>query len=604
MPVQLDWLLPVTDELAVVPVFVNVGAAVLPALIAGIATFFSLLFKPRELAAFCKEKPYIPVILVIVCVGGYFLISWLLTPPAAGPPAAAETAAAHAPGGYRTPPEEWVRLARDLAAAEDNAAPHGGDAAPQSPYAVQQEILKTLRQIKDQLRRRPTATAGNRADQDPGTDPAGGDAPAPDDADGPQTALIFRGNMQRNGHLGGPAPTRLQQLWKYEEEDAIFWSSPIVHGSRIYSAWCILDPPGSFGAIVCLDARTGKRIWEIDVKPGNKDFKGFFSSPALTADGKYLVIGQGLHPDYDSELICVDTARGKVKWMAPCPLHIESSPAIAGDIVVAGAGSVEDAKTHLPRPHDDPVKNQNPGYVFAVRISTGKMLWKHVVNDPESSPAIADGVVYIGSGFNGNAVAALRLKGSDAELKAKGLKREIWKAATPHPATGAVTITGDTVLVGCGNGDYVFQAQNPQGLVIALDRKTGKERWRRDMPDGVLGAVAVKGSTAIAPVRNGDLVALNLAQQGKELWRTKVRDGAKALAGPAFTGTHVYAVSHDGYLVVFDAKTGNQLERHYINSTPGEMGMSIASPLVVGGRVYVASETGGIRCFVSQEPQQ
>ncbi|NQU20894.1 MAG: hypothetical protein HQ567_06390, partial [Candidatus Nealsonbacteria bacterium] len=42
--------------------------------------------------------------------------------------------------------------------------------------------------------------------------------------------------------------------------------------------------------------------------------------------GKSLVIGQGLHPDYDSELVCIDTATGTVKWLIDCPLHIESSP--------------------------------------------------------------------------------------------------------------------------------------------------------------------------------------------------------------------------------------------------------------------------------------
>jgi len=69
------------------------------------------------------------------------------------------------------------------------------------------------------------------------------------------------------------------------------------------------------------------------------------------------------------------------------------------------------------------------------------------------------------------------------------------------------------------------------------------------------------------------------------------------LAGAAFTGTRAYVVTHDGYLVVLDSADGKILKSVYVNADPGEMGMSIASPLVVAGRVYVGSETGGVRCY-------
>ena len=37
------------------------------------------------------------------------------------------------------------------------------------------------------------------------------------------------------------------------------------------------------------------------------------------------------------------------------------------------------------------------------------------------------------------------------------------------------------------------------------------------------------------------------------------------LAGCAFTGRHVYAVSSDGYLAVVDFKEGKVLEKTYLN---------------------------------------
>ena len=92
--------------------------------------------------------------------------------------------------------------------------------------------------------------------------------------------------------------------------------------------------------------------------------------------------------------------------------------------------------------------------------------------------------------INGNAVVALRLHETDEELRSTGRSREIWRTTTPHPATGAVTLTDDLVLVGCGNGDYVFQAPEPAGAVMALDRETGDVKWTHPMPDGAVESSA------------------------------------------------------------------------------------------------------------------
>jgi len=49
-------------------------------------------------------------------------------------------------------------------------------------------------------------------------------------------------------------------------------------------------------------------VWETFLKSSSPevDFKRFFSSPALTPDGKELVIGQGLHVGAKAELVCLD----------------------------------------------------------------------------------------------------------------------------------------------------------------------------------------------------------------------------------------------------------------------------------------------------------
>jgi len=564
------------DGLAVVPVFVNTGAALLPALMAGLMSFVTMLLRPKQLIRTCREKPYWPLSIAAVAVAIWLAVGWL-----AGGEVEAGGGDSAARGAFAAPrmmePGDWVRLARKLAKSQGPATRATTRPATAGPRPATRATTRP-------------ATAGSR--------------PATPATTGPATTngrpLSLAGGNSRSGYLGGPIPTELTKLWDYSEDGAMFLSTPILRGSRVYGAYCILDPPGNYGAVVCLDATTGRLIWQADLKSPDQEFKGFFSSPAISADGRNLIIGQGLHPDYDSELVCLDTRTGRTKWLIECPLHIESSPAISGDVVVAGAGAVESPSTHLPKASSDPAKDKNPGYVFAASISTGKVIWRHVLNDPESSPAIADGVVYIGSGFNGKAVAALRLNETDEQLEAAGVSREIWKTATPFPATGAITLTDDLVLVGCGNGDYVFQAPEPAGAVMAIEKKTGKVRWTLPMPDGVLGAIAVRGRAAIVPVRNGQIVAVGIPAGDDApdiLWKTTARQGARVLAGCAFAEDRVYAVTHDGYLVLMNAKTGEVLKSVYVNADPGEMGMSIASPIVAGGRVYVGTETGGLRCY-------
>ncbi len=360
-------------------------------------------------------------------------------------------------------------------------------------------------------------------------------------------------------------------------------------------ALCSKDPTGFSGVVFCRDVNTGQDVWKTE-KLGDEYLKPFFSSPALTADGKYLVIGQGLHDSRDSELLCFEADTGKIHWSVKTPLHIESSPAILGDMVVAGAAAIEDAAHKA---------DGDPGFVLAVRISDGQELWRAQVNDPESSPAISpDGTVYIGSGFNGNKIVALRSQ-SDDELRQKNLPRILWQTDAPYPVTGAITLSGGLVIVGAGNCDYVFTDPHPAGLVLALDAKTGHEHWRLDAGDSVLGAIAAHDGKLIVPVRSGEILALN-QPDGKILWRQRVNGDSPVLAGPALAGKTIYAVSKDGQLVVLDALDGHLIEKDHSLNEPGQetpVGC-FSSPIIAGGRVFVGSETGGLRCFIGGKVAQ
>jgi len=435
--------------------------------------------------------------------------------------------------------------------------------------------------------------------------------PGPADASGPE---VFRLNAARTGWDGSPPPRNLKLRWSYRPEYAHFLATPTVSGGRVFAAETVLDITSSFGAVVCLDAESGEVEWRTATVEG-RDLKGIQSSPVLSPDGRSVLVGEGLAFDTDMRLVCLDAATGEVRWTVAVPNnHVLGSPAVRGDLVVFGAGAIE-RNDHLPIPHT--------GYVAGVRLSDGREMWRLAVVDPESSPAIgADGTVYVGSGLpledqegTGAAVYALRSE-SDEALKAAGRERVLWKTPTPYGAVGPVTLAGDLVLVGCGRSYWGFAVLDTEvplaGAVVALDRKTGAVRWTAETRDTVGAAIAVAGGRAFCPVGGhpeysmaeepkGELVALDLSD-GKPLWRWTPAGGAPVLAPPAVAGSAVYAVASDGMLAVLDAGDGRVAETVWLNAQgeAGEGFLSTSGPTVAGGRLYVGSETGGLRCYGPQ----
>ncbi len=518
---------------AVVPIFMSAGAAALPTIAAVVTSILAIVFKPRELIALCRRKPVAAGLsgaVIALCIGG--AVWWMAMPKSARAGARLDS--------RLVARVDWAKVAMDILAQE-------------------------------QAGKAPTVFVAADA--------------------GLLAPIIEDNNPSRTSYAGGPSPNHLQPLWSFHPDDSLFLSAPAIAGTRIFVSACQSDLGGYTGLLACLDAQTGKPLWQINSL--NDDvLKPFFSSPALTQDGKYLVIGQGLHQDKDCSLLCFDAATGKFRWGVKSSLHIESSPAIFGDVAVVGAGAIEGP---------DGRATGDPGHVIGVRISDGKELWRQPVIDPESSPVIDEnGIAYIGSGFNGSALVALRTQ-PDEELKAKNLTRIVWQTPVAQPATASISLIGDVVIAAGGNSDVVHSAQNSQGFVAAIDRKTGKIRWQTLLEDAVLGGAAARDGLLICPIRTGEVAALAL-DTGKILWRTHISGNSPIIASCGFTGERVYAVSSDGYLAILDPKTGNILEKIYLNDQgkPGT-GLSTSPPQIANGRIYVGSETGGLRCLVGTD---
>ena len=108
-------------------------------------------------------------------------------------------------------------------------------------------------------------------------------------------------------------------------------------------------------------------------------------------------------------------------------------------------------------------------------------------------------------------------------------------------------------------------------------RKSGQPRWQRKFDDAVLGAIACHDGKLLCPVRNGEVVALDL-RDGGVLWRRSISGHSPVLAGCAFTGSLAYVASSDGYLAVIDTADGKVLERMYLS--PGVLAIAISIGIV------------------------
>ena len=155
-----------------------------------------------------------------------------------------------------------------------------------------------------------------------------------------------------------------------------------------------------------------------------------------------------------------------------------------------------------------------------------------------SSPAVVDGVVYVGSVVVGSG----DVRSGDGWLYAldAGTGQEKWRFNFKTDATVEGWVTSSPAVA-----DGVVYVGSEDGRLYALDAGTGQEKWSFQTDGVVNSSPAVAGSMVYVGSGDGRLYALD-ARTGQEKWRFKT-DGA-VNSSPAVAGGMVYFGSADGYL--------------------------------------------------------
>ncbi len=291
------------------------------------------------------------------------------------------------------------------------------------------------------------------------------------------------------------------------------------------------------------------------------------STPAVV--GNTLYVGSE-----DGNLYAIDLSDGTLKWKFRTKGRVNSSPAVAGGLVY--------------------FESYDSNF-YAVDAATGKERWKfatggerryaathlhgaepaaQVMPDPFdfylSSPVIANGTVYFGSG-DGNVYAL------DA---ASGALR--WKFRTGDVVHASPAFADGTIFV--GSWDSYF---------YAIDAASGKEKWRFKTGDdpnihnqvGIQGSALVSNGVVYFGCRDSRLYALD-AKSGTKKWEYNNK-GSWVIGSPAIKDGRLYFTTSDsGKFEAVDAASGAQIyELKFIWPM-------FSSPTIAGNTLYIGSHEG------------
>ncbi len=210
--------------------------------------------------------------------------------------------------------------------------------------------------------------------------------------------------------------------------------------------------------------------------------------------------------------------QGKLKWVFSTGAPIHSSPAVADGIVYVGSRDYK---------------------LYALDAATGAKLWEYKTDSwVESSPAIVNGVVYFGSNDG-------RLYALDAHSGEK-----LWDFKVKYAIRSSPAVADGIVYFGAD--DY---------YVYALDAVKGGKRWDFETKGSVSSSPVV--ANGIVYVGSGSKFSYALNARNGRL-RLRFKSYYLVFSSPAVSGETVYFISFSGYLYAVDGNARNWLGEHEI----------------------------------------
>jgi polyvinyl alcohol dehydrogenase (cytochrome) len=358
-------------------------------------------------------------------------------------------------------------------------------------------------------------------------------------------------------------------VWRSHVQTGQLSVSPFVSRGTVFTA-------GDGGMVFAVQRRTGAIEWGTRIEPTPNT--RIWSSPVLVGDT--LIVGSASYqvfiPDYppfQGSVVGLNARTGAIKWRTKvctgsCTgVSVWSSAAVDPSLHLAYIGTGQ-AYSAPAGPMSDSL--------LAIDYRTGRIAWYH---------QYTAGDVFSGPTFRG---------------------RDWDVGAAPNLFTA-----GGRELVGAGDKGGTYKA---------FDRRTGRLAWSTHLVPGshlggveettayAHGTVYVVGNTSLNPSglypTSADLLAVNAAD-GRVKWRRSLPSGG--FGGIAVANDVLFFTTWDGTLRAHSATTGKTLLARYIGDPGGRDafergaagGPTIAGPdLYVGyGWTWGSTAAGGLRVF-------
>jgi outer membrane protein assembly factor BamB len=274
----------------------------------------------------------------------------------------------------------------------------------------------------------------------------------------------------------------------------------------------------------------------------------YLSSPLVHAGKVYF-------GSSDERVYALDAKTGKPAWVYKTGGMVHSSPALAGNSVVVGSWD---------------------GALYALDAASGELRWRFqtrteqkdsIMLGIQASPSVDGDTVYTGSRDG----CFYALDAASGQLKWRYDAQGSWVAGTAAQ-----------------DAQRVYVGTSDTGLLLALDKRTGKEAYRYDMKAWTFASPLRVGGLLVAASMKGELHVLDAAS-GRERWSYR-GEGARAnearvvdpATGKFDTGRMYQGGPHALYSALEHVK---------------RLGAFMASPLWHDGQLIVADGTGQVLVF-------
>lgn len=264
-----------------------------------------------------------------------------------------------------------------------------------------------------------------------------------------------------HGYLSALAAETGREIWSLETIGAA--TSPLVAKDVVYAG-----TRASY--IYAVDAEKGNVLWT---------FNGGGSYAHAAASNGSLYVTVFYHQDDDrGRVYALDAVTGEEQWSIRLDGGIATTPAVRGGAVYVGTGS----------------------HLYALEASTGKTLWRFELDGfGFTSAAVAGGTVFVGSGTERGTGYVHALNATTGT--------EMWCFEAGDAVYGSSPAYADGAV-------YVGSLDN---YMYALDAATGVLLWRYETGDSIYSSPAVTGGTVYFGSNFGYVYAIRQGSQTGEI---------------------------------------------------------------------------------------